>query len=830
MGIIINNAYNPDNDPIDPYPVASNGTFEVGGIAESTTISLPIDTSAEHGDTVVVPLMANNVTNLAGFDIDIKYNPLVVNVTGASVNDSFGGSAADGMCSLKNAGQGSVKLVSWNFDGYTGDCHLVDITLEAVGTADQTTELGIIINNAYNPDNDPIDPYPVASNGTFEVNVSGVNTTGDIIINEIMYAPTEPWGGSTNEWIELYNNDTKSIDITDWTIDGKTISGTTMQPDDYVIIARNDTKFTGFYQGVMCTVIDVNIILSNDGEMIYLNDSSSTEIDSVNYTEYAAMGMAKVNKTLERNATGGWEESLVDGGTPCNENSVLLLSLDVTTDPTSVTENTATDVTFTVTSEGTEVDGALVVLLGCGVDTNGTTDENGTVTISVTATSTGTIDVTATKDGYDDATTSVDVNPEIAPMTVAADPTNVINNTLTDVTFTVTSEGTEVDGALVVLLGCGVDTNGTTDENGTVMISVTATSTGTIDVTATKDGYADATTSVDVNPPSNNTYYRDADGDGYGDPANTTEADSAPDGYVSDNTDCDDTNADVNPGATEVCNGIDDNCDGQIDEGVMTTYYGDADGDGYGDPANTTEACSAPDGYVTDNTDCDDNNAAVNPGATEVRNGIDDDCDGEIDEGCPTILSATLSPNVIQSDGTDSTTLTVLASDDVGIASVTVNLSAIGADEQVLDQRGEIVANVGTWTATINTTCNGTFVLPVTATDDDGSSDTTDVTLTAGLNTYTLSLKQGWNMISLPCNVTTAGIDTTQKLGDLITDAGEDCYYVAWFNATSQTMVSDIIIPIEGVPQDNTYPILVGQGYFVFVADDLNVVVAGTQW
>jgi hypothetical protein len=266
----------------------------------------------------------------------------------------------------------------------------------------------------------------------------------------------------------------------------------------------------------------------------------------------------------------------------------------------------------------------------------------------------------------------------------------------------------------------------------------------------------------------------------------------------------------------------------------MTTYYRDADGDGYGNASDSIEADSAPAGYVTDNTDCDDTNAAVNPGATEVRNGIDDDCDGQIDEGCPTIRSATLSPNVIQSDGTDSTTLrvTVLASgDDDGIASVTVNLSAIGGpDEQTLTQQGDIVANVGTWTTTISTTHAGTFGLPVTATDDDGSSATTDVTLTAGPNTYTLSLMQGWNMISLPCNVTAVGIDTTQKLGDLITDAGEDCYYVAWFNATSQTMVSDIISPPEGMPQDTTYPILVGQGYFVFVADNLDVVVAGTQW
>jgi putative metal-binding protein/galactose oxidase-like protein len=135
------------------------------------------------------------------------------------------------------------------------------------------------------------------------------------------------------------------------------------------------------------------------------------------------------------------------------------------------------------------------------------------------------------------------------------------------------------------------------------------------------------------------TYYRDADSDSFGDPNVSLQSTTPPPGYVTNNTDCDDTKSGVHPGAIEVCNGIDDNCNGQIDEGVKTTFYLDADGDGYGTAATSTQACSAPAGYVSNNTDCDDAKAGVHPGATELCNGIDDNCNGQIDEGCNTTVT-----------------------------------------------------------------------------------------------------------------------------------------------------------------------------------------------
>ncbi len=130
--------------------------------------------------------------------------------------------------------------------------------------------------------------------------------------------------------------------------------------------------------------------------------------------------------------------------------------------------------------------------------------------------------------------------------------------------------------------------------------------------------------------------FQDGDGDGYG----GTTIILAADGDCSDpgesglDTDCDDGDAAIHPGANEVCNEIDDNCDGRTDEGVTSVYYQDADGDGYGDDDNTFDACSPPEGYVADNTDCDDMQVDVYPGAVEYCNEVDDDCDGDIDEEC----------------------------------------------------------------------------------------------------------------------------------------------------------------------------------------------------
>ncbi len=96
--------------------------------------------------------------------------------------------------------------------------------------------------------------------------------------------------------------------------------------------------------------------------------------------------------------------------------------------------------------------------------------------------------------------------------------------------------------------------------------------------------------------------------------------------------DCDDTDPLASPTAMETCDGVDNNCDGQIDEGVTTSAYLDADLDGFGDPDSGSSTCTLAEGEVTNALDCDDADATVHPGALDRCDEQDEDCDGELDE------------------------------------------------------------------------------------------------------------------------------------------------------------------------------------------------------
>ncbi len=161
------------------------------------------------------------------------------------------------------------------------------------------------------------------------------------------------------------------------------------------------------------------------------------------------------------------------------------------------------------------------------------------------------------------------------------------------------------------------------------------------------------------------TYFLDADGDGYGaaDAIMSSCEETAPAGFSVNDLDCDDTDLTIHPGATEICDAVDNNCNGATDEGLATyTYYVDGDGDGYGSTGTVTlESClaAAPVGYSINSIDCNDGNATVYPGAVELADGLDNNCDGFIDSVVGTsapLLYIQVYPNPVQHQLTVSST------------------------------------------------------------------------------------------------------------------------------------------------------------------------------
>jgi len=139
-------------------------------------------------------------------------------------------------------------------------------------------------------------------------------------------------------------------------------------------------------------------------------------------------------------------------------------------------------------------------------------------------------------------------------------------------------------------------------------------------------------------------YYLDADDDGF------PIEDSilrvclglpSPAGWIAEPTawDCDDGNSDTFPGAEERCDEQDNDCDGETDEGVLSTFFTDSDSDSFGDPDLSVEGCFEPSGYTRDGTDCDDDDGSIFPGAPEVCDDVDADCDGRWTD-CSTALPA----------------------------------------------------------------------------------------------------------------------------------------------------------------------------------------------
>ncbi len=143
------------------------------------------------------------------------------------------------------------------------------------------------------------------------------------------------------------------------------------------------------------------------------------------------------------------------------------------------------------------------------------------------------------------------------------------------------------------------------------------------------DATTDENSAVDASA-----WFVDADGDGFGAEGSPVYSCQRPQGYSGNQFDCFDHSPDVHPDADELCNDFDDDCDGMVDEDPVDPIEScqDGDGDGFGTLSRPHHGCDIPEGYVPDCRDCDDLDAATHPGAPELCDGIDNNCNGANDE------------------------------------------------------------------------------------------------------------------------------------------------------------------------------------------------------
>ncbi len=203
---------------------------------------------------------------------------------------------------------------------------------------------------------------------------------------------------------------------------------------------------------------------------------------------------------------------------------------------------------------------------------------------------------------------------------------------------------------------------------------------------------------------------RDTDADGFIDAA-CSNIDA--DGTIAAGDDCDDARPDVHPGAAEFCDGRDNNCSGAIDEGALRTFYVDLDGDGHGDPLGVNvDSCDLVPGYAFTADDCDDAAADRNPGAPEVCDGRDNNCNAETDEGVQLTLY------VDEDHDGFGTTETVLGCAEGGDLAARpgdcddTNAALVNGSMRCVDGLQYQICDDGVWSAAVNCSVQQCFTQP----------------------------------------------------------------------------------------------------------------------
>ena len=220
----------------------------------------------------------------------------------------------------------------------------------------------------------------------------------------------------------------------------------------------------------------------------------------------------------------------------------------------------------------------------------------------------------------------------------------------------------------------------------------------------------DCDSEIDVGASDAPRWYRDADGDTYGDVSSDEVACDAPAGYVADPSDCDDARAEVNPSASESCaTAWDDDCDGvenEDDASDALSWAPDADGDGFGAAdVSPVRACVGPAAWVADASDCDDDDDAIRPTARDVCNdAVDQDCDGSA-RFCPFAgaLTTEASAAVVTGEGFFAQLGAARVADADGDGSPDLLVGSYSDDERAAvfyglsSARGEVDLTASTW-------------------------------------------------------------------------------------------------------------------------------------
>ena len=234
-------------------------------------------------------------------------------------------------------------------------------------------------------------------------------------------------------------------------------------------------------------------------------------------------------------------------------------------------------------------------------------------------------------------------------------------------------------------------------------------------------------------------------------------------------------------------------------------FYRDADNDGYGDPTKSILAGKVPPGYVTNNKDCDDSNASVHPGATELCNGIDDNCNGETDEGCgpskPPIITLTIPSNDTLYTGPAKIYLSATASDPDG----TIKKVQFYNGTTLLHTEHEYPYGFGWYNVPV-----GNYTLTAKAIDNDSN-----VTASNSINVSVVANKAPSVNLILPAGNVTYGSPASVYLNATASDEDGYIQSVAFYNG-STLLHTEYVAPYGYIWKD----ILAGNYIITAVATD----------